>query len=61
MELYSCILAEHDSALTVIKNVERCCLGIKKWMNQNKLKLNEQKTKALLCRLPSRRELSVGW
>ena len=55
-ELYYFIPAEHDSALTAIRNVERCCLEIKKWMNQNKLKLNEQKTEALLCGPPSRRE-----
>jgi hypothetical protein len=55
-ELYSKIPVESDAALVAIQNVEECCLAIKSWMNTNKLKLNDQKTEALLCGPPQRRE-----
>jgi hypothetical protein len=55
-ELYSKIPVEPNAALAAIQNIEQCCLAIKSWMNTNKLKLNDQKTEALLCGPPQRRE-----
>jgi hypothetical protein len=55
-ELYSKIPVDPDAALLAIQNVEKCCLAVKEWMLTNKLKLNDQKTEALLCGPPQRRE-----
>ena len=54
-ELYSCLPVERDSALQVIR-MESCCNEIGRWMNANKLKLNEHKTDVLVCGPPCRRE-----
>ena len=55
-ELYSCLPVERDSALQPIRNMESCCNEIGRWMNANKLKLNEHKTDVLVCGPPCRRE-----
>ena len=37
-----------DVVKSVVRNLELCCLDIKKWMLQNRLKLNEEKTEAIV-------------
>ena len=48
-ELYARIPIDHDMASHALNNVQECCVEIGRWMNRNKLKLNDQKTEALLC------------
>ena len=55
-ELYSCLPKERETALRAKGNVDSCCHEIKRWMMENKLKLNELKTEVLLCGPPSRGE-----
>ena len=37
------------SADVAVQNMEDCCREIKTWMSSNKLKLNDEKTEAILC------------
>ena len=55
-ELYSRIPTEPSLALNEISKVESCCDEIRAWMHINKLKLNEDKTEALLIGPASRRD-----
>ena len=39
-----------------MQNVEDCCQEVKKWMSSNRLKLNDDKTEAILCGSKTKRE-----
>ena len=56
-QLYSCLPSERQAALRAFENIEACCLAVKKWMTQNKLKQNDSKTEVLVCGPKRRREL----
>ena len=44
---------------TAINSITNCLLAINKWMNDNFLKLNEDKTEVLLCGPKSKREMLI--
>jgi hypothetical protein len=56
-QLYSCLPSQRQAALKAFENIEACCLAVKKWMTQNKLKQNDSKTEVLVCGPKQRREL----
>ena len=55
-QLYSCLPNDAPAALQALQNVESCCLAVKKWMQENKLKQNDGKTEVLVCGTKQRRE-----
>jgi hypothetical protein len=55
-ELYSRIPTDPSLAHDAVSKVESCCDEIRAWMSKNRLKLNEDKTEALLCGPASRRD-----
>jgi hypothetical protein len=55
-QLYSAIPSNNQAAVSALQNVEACCLAVKEWMHQNKLKQNDQKTEVLVCGPRHRRE-----
>ena len=50
-----CIFPLNDATAT--NSITNCLSAINKWMNDNFLKLNEDKTEVLLCGLKSKREM----
>ena len=48
-----------DTVNRVVQNLESCCDEIKKWMLQNRLKLNDEKTEVILLG-PEERRKSIG-
>jgi hypothetical protein len=44
-------------ARSALERLESCCVAVKSWMTRNRLKLNDDKTEALLCGPKARREL----
>ena len=47
--LYDRFHPDQASADVAVQNMEDCCQEVKKWMSSNKLKLNDEKTEAILC------------
>ena len=47
-ELCSCLPVERESAPQAIRNMESCRNEIRRWINENQLKLNEHKTEVLV-------------
>ncbi|PVD32958.1 hypothetical protein C0Q70_08405 [Pomacea canaliculata] len=43
-------------ARVALQRLESCCVAVKAWMTSNRLKLNDDKTEALLCGPRARRE-----
>ncbi|PVD26983.1 hypothetical protein C0Q70_12132, partial [Pomacea canaliculata] len=43
-------------ARNALQRLESCCVAVKAWMTRNRLKLNDDKTEALLCGPRARRE-----
>ena len=48
-ELYKSFHPDDQSAAAAVQSVEECCAVIKTWMSSNRLKLNDEKTEAILC------------
>ena len=48
-ELYRSFGPDDESVRQAVCAVERCCVAVKSWMLANKLKLNDEKTEAMLC------------
>ncbi|PVD24871.1 hypothetical protein C0Q70_15360 [Pomacea canaliculata] len=48
-ELYFSFSTDSESVREAVCAVEDCCLEVKSWMLRNKLKLNDEKTEAMLC------------
>ena len=48
-ELYRSFRPDPVSEAIAVQAVEACCLEVKAWMASNKLKLNDDKTEAILC------------
>ncbi|PVD26815.1 hypothetical protein C0Q70_11961 [Pomacea canaliculata] len=48
-ELYFSFSTDSESVSEAVCAVEDCCLEVKSWMLRNKLKLNDEKTEAMLC------------
>ena len=48
-ELYSCLPVKRESALQAIHKMKSCCNEIGRWMNANKLKINEHMTEVPVC------------
>jgi hypothetical protein len=44
-------------ARSALERLESCCVAVNSWMTRNRLKLNDDKTEALLCGPKARREL----
>jgi hypothetical protein len=51
--VYNSFSPDEKSLATGVKKLEDCCLKIKNWMSLNKLKLNDEKTEAIVCGKPS--------
>lgn len=51
-QLYHSFMPDENSVYAGVKNIEECCKEIKVWMNKNCLKLNDEKTEAILCGPP---------
>ena len=47
--LYESFHPDQASADVAVRNTEDCRQEVKKWMSSNKLKLNDEKTEAILC------------
>lgn len=58
-ELYKVMKRDPESSKETIACVQACCQEIKHWMSTNKLKLNDEKTEAILCGSKSNVEKSV--
>ena len=54
-QLINSFKPDPDTVKSVIENLEHCCNKIKKWMTINKLKLNDDKTEAILLGPTERR------
>ena len=52
-EIYRSFEPEEESAREAVRSVEDCCTEVKTWMQANRLKLNDDKTEALVCGLKS--------
>ena len=48
-QLYKSFHPDHSACAAAVNAVEDCCLAVKAWMTANKLKLNDDKTEAILC------------
>jgi hypothetical protein len=48
-QLYKSFHPDHIAKAVAVNAVEECCLAVKEWMTANKLKLNDDKTEAILC------------
>ena len=48
-ELYISFNPDPASCAVAVKSLEDCCLSVKSWMVENRLKLNDDKTVAILC------------
>ena len=48
-ELYKSFKPDPSACGDAIRAVEDCCLTVKSWMAANRLKLNDEKTEAILC------------
>ena len=48
-ELYISFNPDPASCAAAVKSLEDCCLSVKSWMVENRLKLNDDKTVAILC------------
>ncbi|PVD23038.1 hypothetical protein C0Q70_16300 [Pomacea canaliculata] len=48
-ELYFSFSTDSESVREAVCAVKDCCLEVKSWMLRNKLKLNDEKTEAMLC------------
>ena len=48
-ELYRSFSPDDESVRQAVCSVESCCAEVKSWMFTNKLKLNDEKTEAMLC------------
>ena len=48
-ELYKSFRPDPVSAANAVQAIEACCVEVKAWMSSNKLKLNDDKTEAILC------------
>lgn len=48
-QLYNCIPANADTARAAVQKMEDCTADVKSWMLTNRLKLNDDKSEALLC------------
>nr|KAG5696973.1 hypothetical protein BaRGS_008435 [Batillaria attramentaria] len=55
-QLQSHFLPDPATAAAAVANLESCCTAVKCWMSQNMLKLNDDKTEAILLGPRSRRE-----
>ena len=58
-QLINSFKPDPDIVKSVVENLERCCDEIKKWMTLNRLKLNDDKTEAILLG-PKERRNSVN-
>ena len=47
--LYDSFHPDQASADEAVRNIEDCCQEVKNWMSSNKLKLDDEKTEAILC------------
>jgi hypothetical protein len=57
--LYDSFSPDDVSAVETAMKFERCCCEVKAWMTSNMLKLNEEKTEAILCG-PKSKKVSVS-
>ena len=48
-QLYKSFHPDHSACAAAVNAVEDCCLAVKAWMTANKLKLNDDKTEAIMC------------
>ena len=48
-QLYKSFHPDHNACAAAVNAVEECCLAVKAWMTANKLKLNDDKTEAIMC------------
>ena len=56
-QLINSFSPDPETVSRVIKNLELCCVNIKKWMTINRLKLNDDKTEVILLGTKDKREL----
>ena len=47
-QLINSFSPDPETVSTVVRNLEECCVSIKKWMTKNRLKLNDEKTEVIL-------------
>ena len=47
-QLINSFTPDSETVDAVVKNLEQCCVNIKKWMTRNRLKLNDEKTEVIL-------------
>ena len=57
-QLLNSFLPDPVAAKEALSRVEACLLAVQSWMTRNRLKLNANKTEAILCGSKARRELS---
>ena len=48
-ELYRSFRPDPSASADAVRAVEDCCLAVKSWMAANRLKLNDDKTEAIVC------------
>ena len=48
-QLYKSFHPDRNACAAAVNEVQACCLAVKSWMSANKLKLNDDKTEAILC------------
>ena len=56
-QLYCSFPPDPLSAKSALERLEACCSAVKIWMTRNRLKLNDEKTEALLCGTKTKRKV----